>query len=347
MTSFKCSDFELITDQLAYPEGPVYMKDGSILLVEIKAQQLTRVHENGKKEVVAKIKGGPNGAAIGPDGCIYICNSGGFSWLPIKLPKQTLWITGDLPKDYIGGSIDKVNLQTGTVEKLYSKCSTGRRLDMSTMQWKEQTLSPAFQLRGPDDLVFDETGGMWITDWGKSTERSRDITGIYYATADGKSITQMIFPLNAPNGIALSPDGKRLYTVETYTRRILYWELSAPGVIKPNPESFDGTYLLMSLPGQEILDSMSVDIEGNLYIATMLPKGNNPCSNGGISVVSPKGQLLEFIEINISDDFFAPLPSNICFGGKDNKTAFITLGASGALVKVKMKVAGLTLAYNG
>ncbi|MCJ8320879.1 MAG: SMP-30/gluconolactonase/LRE family protein, partial [Colwellia sp.] len=185
------------------------------------------------------------------------------------------------------------------------------------------------------------------TDWGKSTERARDITGIYYATADGKSIKQMVFPLNAPNGIALSPDGKRLYTVETYTRRVLYWELSSPGVIKPNPKSVDGTYLLMSLPGQEILDSMAVDVEGNLYIATMLPEGNNPQTNGGISVVSPQGELLEFIEIKLRDDFFTPLPSNICFGGEDNKTAFITLGASGALVKVQMKIAGLKLAYNG
>jgi len=347
MTSFKCSEFELITDKLAYPEGPVYMKDGSILLVELKSEQLTRVHQDGTVEVVAKIEGSPNGAAIGPDDCVYICNSGGFEWLPIPLAKQTLWITGDIPSTYTGGSIDKINLQTGKKETLYTHCDTGRRLDMSNMKWQEQPLAPSFELRGPDDLVFDETGSMWLTDWGKSTERARDITGIYYATADGKSIKQMVFPLNAPNGIALSPDGKRLYTVETYTRRVLYWELSSPGVIKPNPKSVDGTYLLMSLPGQEILDSMAVDVEGNLYIATMLPDGNDPQTNGGISVVSPFGELLEYIEIKLSDDFFAPLPSNICFGGKDNKTAFITLGASGALVKVQMKIAGLTLAYNG
>jgi gluconolactonase len=347
MSSFKCSDFELVCNQLAYPEGPVYMNDGSILLVEIKGEQITKVQKDGSKQVVAKIKGGPNGLAIGPDGQLYVCNSGGFQWMPIPLGKQMLWITGDQSTDYAGGSIDKVNLQTCEVETLYKDCILGRRLNMQNMQWQEQPLSPAFQLRGPDDLVFDETGGMWISDWGKNQARSRDITGIYYATADGKSIRQMVYPLNAPNGIALSPDGKRLYTVETYTRRILYWELSAPGVIVPNPKTVDGTYLLAGMAGQQIYDSMAVDEQGNLYIATMLPEGNDPQTNGGISVVSPQGELLEFIEIKMSEELFAPLPSNICFGGKDNKTAFITLGASGMLVKVQMKIPGLKLAFNG
>ncbi|WP_105188909.1 SMP-30/gluconolactonase/LRE family protein [Pseudoalteromonas sp. T1lg48] len=347
MTSFLCSNFEIVCDQLGYPEGPVYMQDGSVLLVEIKNQQLTRVSAKGNKAVVAKIPGGPNGAAIGPDGQVYICNSGGFQWLPVPLPKQTLFIGTGQSAEYKGGSIDKVNLSTSAVETLYTHCDTGRRLDMANMQWQNQALSPAFALRGPDDLVFDSQGGMWFTDWGKDDGRTRDITGIYYAAPDGTSIKQMVFPLNAPNGIALSPDGKRLYSIETYTRRLLYWELSAPGEIAPNPQSLDGTYLLTGFEGQAIYDSMAVDELGNLYLATMLPQGNNPFSNGGITVVSPEGEILEYIEINLGEDLYAPLPSNICFGGEDNKTAYITLGASGMLVKAKMKNAGLTLAFNG
>ncbi|WP_105201347.1 SMP-30/gluconolactonase/LRE family protein [Pseudoalteromonas sp. T1lg10] len=347
MSSFLCSNFEIVCDQLGYPEGPVYMQDGSVLLVEIKNQQLTRVSPQGDKTLVAKIAGGPNGAAIGPDGQVYVCNSGGFEWLPVPLPKQTLFIgTGKSP-EYKGGSIDKVNLATSKVETLYTSCHTGRRLNMTKMQWQDQPLIPEFALRGPDDLVFDSKGGLWFTDWGKDDGRARDITGIYYAAADGTSIKQMVFPLNAPNGIGLSPDGKRLYTVETYTRRLLYWELSAPGEIAPNPNSLDGTYLLTGFEGQAIYDSMAVDELGNLYLATMLPQGNNPFSNGGITVVSPEGEVLEYIEINLGEGLYAPLPSNICFGGEDNKTAYITLGASGMLVKAQMKNAGLTLAFNG
>ncbi|WP_448569619.1 SMP-30/gluconolactonase/LRE family protein [Thalassotalea ganghwensis] len=347
MSSYFTSEFTIINNQLGYPEGPVYMKDGSVILVEIKSEQVSRITADGEKQVITQLKGGPNGAAIGPDGQLYICNSGGFTWMPVPLPKQTLYIGMGESADYKGGSIDKVNLNTGAVETIYTDCQQGQRLDLATMQWQQQTLSPTFQLRGPDDLVFDETGNFWFTDWGKDSERARDVTGIYYASADGSHIAQKVFPLNAPNGIALSPDGKRLYTIETYTRRLLYWELSAPGVIAPNPATLDGTYLLTGFSGQAIYDSMAVDSEGNIYIATMLPKGNNPYSNGGITIVSPNGELLEYIEINLGEGLYAPLPSNICFGGKENKTAYITLGASGMLIKVETKVSGLTLNYNG
>lgn len=348
MSSFLCSDFELISDQLAYPEGPVYLKDGSVLLVDIKNEELTKISAAGEKTTVASIPGGPNGLAIGPDGNAYICNCGGFQWMPVPIPstKQTLYIGGDEPTNYTGGSIDKVNLSTGKVETLYTQSDKGRHLNFETFQWETSTLPTPAKLKGPDDLVFDELGNMWFTDWGKSKGTNRDITGIYYAKADGSEITQMVYPLNAPNGIALSPKGDRLYTVETYTGNILYWELSAPGEISANPKTLDGTYFLYGFGGQAIFDSMAVDVEGNLYIATMLPEGNDPMSNGGISIISPAGELLEYIEIKRPDGKYSPLPSNICFGGPDNKTAYITLGASGALVKAQMKVAGLTLAYN-
>ena len=69
---------------LEFPEGPVVMPDGSVVLVEIRGQRLTRVWPDGRKEVVAQIPGGPNGAALGPDGKMYVCNNGGFSWIPTR-----------------------------------------------------------------------------------------------------------------------------------------------------------------------------------------------------------------------------------------------------------------------
>ncbi|SVD26045.1 uncharacterized protein METZ01_LOCUS378899, partial [marine metagenome] len=67
--------FNVITDQLQLPEGPIAMNDGSVLVVEIKRGTLSRVHPDGQVDIVAHIGGGPNGAAIGPDGHCYICNN--------------------------------------------------------------------------------------------------------------------------------------------------------------------------------------------------------------------------------------------------------------------------------
>ena len=76
------ANIRVLATDLEFPEGPVVMPDGSVVLVEIRGQRLTRVWPDGRKEMVAKIPGGPNGAALGPDGKMYICNNGGFSWIP-------------------------------------------------------------------------------------------------------------------------------------------------------------------------------------------------------------------------------------------------------------------------
>jgi gluconolactonase len=69
-----------MTDGLIFPEGPVAMPDGSVVLVEIGRRCLTRVWPDGRKEIVAEPGGGPNGMAIGPDGKAYVCNNGGFEF---------------------------------------------------------------------------------------------------------------------------------------------------------------------------------------------------------------------------------------------------------------------------
>src|SRR4249919_3970665 len=75
-------DFELVCEGLEFPEGPIAMNDGSVILTEIKGQRLTRVKPDGTREVVVNTGGGPNGAAVGPDNAIYITNNGGaFEWL--------------------------------------------------------------------------------------------------------------------------------------------------------------------------------------------------------------------------------------------------------------------------
>ena len=101
------ANIRVIATDLEFPEGPVVMPDGSVVLVEIRGRRLTRVWPDGRKEVVAEIPGGPNGAALGPDGKMYVCNNGGFSWIPTR---GTLMPGPPSAAEYIGGSIQRVDL---------------------------------------------------------------------------------------------------------------------------------------------------------------------------------------------------------------------------------------------
>src|SRR5262245_66054109 len=69
-----------VASGLKFPEGPVALDDGSVLVVELGGGCITRVRPDGSKETVASPGGSPNGAAIGPDGALYVCNSGGWEF---------------------------------------------------------------------------------------------------------------------------------------------------------------------------------------------------------------------------------------------------------------------------
>jgi gluconolactonase len=298
-----------IASGLQFPEGPIALAGGDVLVVEIKRGTLTRVTPDGKQTVVAVTGGGPNGAAIGPDGKVYVCNNGGFEWLEVR----GLTLPGNQPADYAGGSIQRVDLSTGRIETLYTECD-GR------------------PLRGPNDLVFDPTGGFWFTDHGKTRERDRDRTGVLYARADRSEIREVIFPLEAPNGIGLSPDGSKLYVAETMTGRVWEYQVEAPGRIAGDPNVPRGRKLLAGLPGYQLLDSLAVDSGGYVCVATI--------ANGGITAISPDGSKIEHLPMP------DPLTTNICFGGPDLRTAYVTLSATGKLVSTLWPRPGLRLAFS-
>jgi gluconolactonase len=328
--SIKTSPFREVASGLGYPEGPVCCPDGSVLVVEISAGCLSRIAPDGTRSVVAQLGGGPNGAAVGPDGAVYVCNNGGFEIVRIGAIQVAL----NQPADYSGGRIERV-AQDGTHTTLYTN------FPVPLPEGATANL-----LRSPDDLVFDSAGNFWFTDWGKTRERNRDVTGIYYAKPDGSSITEMVFPLQSPNGIGLSPNEDRLYVVESFTRRILYWELSAPGTFKKNPKTLDGSYLLTAkIPFEACLDSMAVDEQGNVYVASFLPHGADPDTRGGITVVSPDGKILEWIEVDI--DTPDPFPSNVCFGGPNRTTMYATLSGTGRLIACDVRIPGARLAFGG
>jgi len=292
-----------IANGLRFPEGPIAMGDGSVVLVEIERGTLSRVTPDGTIEVIADLGGGPNGAALGPDGAVYVCNNGGFEWSEMA---GSLRPSGT-PRDYSGGRIERVNLDTGKVEVLYTECD-------------------GLPLNGPNDIVFDASGGMWFTDLGKTYDTHKDMGVIYYAKPDGSYISRQIAHRESPNGIGLSPDEGTLYFAETVTGRVWAYDIERPGEVAPS-----SARLLVGLPGFQLFDSLAVDAHGNVCVATLI--------NGGITVVSPDGSHVEHIAM---DDMFT---TNICFGGNDLKTAFITLSSSGKLISMPWATAGLPLNF--
>ncbi|WP_422368712.1 SMP-30/gluconolactonase/LRE family protein [Pelagibius sp.] len=296
---------------LRFPEGPVAMPDGSLLIVEIARGTLTRIASDGTTTVVAKPGGGPNGLAIGPDGRGYICNNGGFDWIEEQGILRPAPVVSD--QTYSGGRIERVDLASGAVELLCSGSAAG-------------------PLNGPNDIVFDSEGGFWFTDLGKYRERKMDRGAVYYAKADGSFIQRVVFPMVTPNGIGLSPDGKRLYVAESQTARLWAFDIIAPGQLRKKPwPSPNGGDLVIGLAGYQIFDSLAVEADGRVCIGTLI--------TGGITVVSPDGSQCEFVALP------DPLPTNICFGGGDLKTAFITLSGSGKLVSLPWPRPGLPLNY--
>jgi gluconolactonase len=302
-------EFEEVASGLRFPEGQVVLPDGSVVLVEIAAGRVTRVSPDGSKTTVAEPGGGPNGLALGPDGKLYCCNNGGFEYRELG----GLLIPHGQARDYSGGRIERVDLATGAVETLY------RDGDFGCI------------LRGPNDLVFDGHGGFWFTDHGKTRERERDVTGIFYARADGSSLKEVIFPSENPNGVGLSPDGRCLYAAETWTCRLYAFDVTAPGQVEAK-SGLGGVGTPLYRPaGYKFFDSLAVEEGGNVCVATI-----GEC---GISVVSPAGELVEFVP---TPD---PFTTNIAFGGLDMRDAYITLSGTGRLVKTRWPRPGLRLAH--
>src|SRR4029453_4897948 len=110
--------FKQIASGLRFPEGPVAMPDGSIILVEIERRTLSRLTPDGKIHVVATLGGGPNGAAMGPGGKIYVTNNGGLRFL--ERPGRLFPVAQ--ADDYKTGSIQVVDPETGRFETLYDSC---------------------------------------------------------------------------------------------------------------------------------------------------------------------------------------------------------------------------------
>jgi gluconolactonase len=296
---------------LQFPEGPVARPDGSTLLVEIRRASLSRVAADGTVEVVADLGGGPNGAAIGPDGACYVVNNGGFCWTKVgemEIPLDLVTGTNE-PPNFEGGWVERVDVNSGDHRTLYDGCDGHR-------------------FRSPNDIVFDAAGGFWFTDLGKTRARDMDKGGLYYAEPDGSEVRCAAFGTLGANGVGLSPAGDRVYVAESFTGRLWAWDLEAPGRIKPTGSGPGGGHCVLATTGH--FDSLAVEEDGTVVVAAI---------THGLCVVRPDSSH-EYVEMP------DPFTTNICFAGDDRRTALVTLSGGGRLIAVDWPRPGLALNYS-
>lgn len=300
-------EVRILATGLGFPEGPVAMQDGSVILTDIRKNCCARVTPDGQVSLFSAAGGGPNGLAIGPDGALYLCNNGGGRYV-----EGVSMSLGPHP-DYKHGSIQRLDRKTGAATTLYIDCD-------------------GHKLSAPNDLVFDTAGGFYFTDLGKRYARHRDHGGLYYALPDGSKITCLAYPILSPNGCGLSPDGKTLYVADTESASLLAFDVEAPGVVrKPAGHAPHSGRVIGGVPGPARFDSLAVLANGHIAVATL--------TTGVITEFAPSGAIVRVVKM--PDTY----PTNICFGGPDMRTAYITLSDSGRLGAMTWPEPGLKLNF--
>ena len=289
-----------IATGLRFPEGPIAMPDGSVVLVEMFGPGLHACPPDGSSDVVAEIAGRPQRRGDRP------------RRRALRLQQRRLLHAGRAAGPAHPGPVRPRALHRRADP---ARRRPHRRGDRPLHRVRRPPAAGAQRprLRRPRRLLVHRPrhprhGGA----------RTSDRTGIYYARCDGSAIREVVFPVEAPNGIGLSPDG---------AHAVLGRDPHGPGLPpagspgraswrRPCPLDPIGA-ACAGCPGCQLLDSLAVDGDGNVCVATLL--------NGGITVISPDGGTVEHVPTG------DPLTTNICFGGDDLRTAYITLSGTGRL----------------
>ena len=284
------------------------MADGSVILGEISGKKVTRVAPDGRKTEIGKAGGGPNGVATGPDGALYVCNNGGA----VYETTPSFLSTGPAP-DYKNGSIQRIDLKTGETKTLYTECN-------------------GHKLSAPNESCSTGRAGS-ISPISASATRITAITaGSITRCRPARKSSSSPIRCSARTGSACRRTKQIVYFADTESSRLFAFDIVEPGVVKKEhfPAPFGGR-LVCGLPGFQRFDSLALEASGNICVATL--------NTGHITVISPSGQVVR--QVKMPDVY----PTNICFGGTDLRTAYITLSASGQLAAMQWPEPGLKLNF--
>ena len=267
---------------------------------------------------VEKVHGGfkfTEGPAWDPQGVLYFSD----------IPDQEILVLSE--NDALSTFTDQSNFANGlvvTADGRLLACEMGGQVTAYDTKTKERTvLAGTFEgkrFNAPNDLVVDAEGGVYFTDplFRAPEVLPQGVQAVYYVAKSGE-VSRVTGGLPAPNGVGLSPDGKRLYVIPSHQSEMLVYDLDAPGKV-----SGQRVFCTLKQPnGRQDTggDGMAVDVEGNIYITTHL----------GVQIFGADGQPRGLVS-------FPEQPANVTFGGADRKTMYVT--ARTGLYRVTMPIAG-------
>ncbi len=172
-------------------------------------------------------------------------------------------------------------------------------------------------LNAPNDLWLRPDGGIYFSDpfykrnyWNRGPSE-QDVQGVYFLTPDRKKLVRVIGDLQQPNGVIGTPDGKVLYVADIKAKKTYSYSIGE-----------DGTLSDKKLFCEMGSDGMTIDNEGNVYL-----------TGRGVTVFNDVGKQIAHIPVD------AGWTANVCFGGQDRQTLFIT--AKEFLFGLQMRVKGV------
>lgn len=251
---------------------------------------------------------GAEGPAVGPTGTVYAVNytKQGTIGQVTADGKASLFI--ELPAGSIGNGI-RFDSKGNMLIADYTKHNI---LKINMLTKSVSVFAHNSKMSQPNDIAIDNKDRLFASDpnWKENTGR------IWRIDTDGKFT--MLDSMGTTNGIEISPDNKFLYVNESTQRKVWKYDLNEKGEIS-------NKRLIHEFPDFG-MDGMRCDADGNLYITRH--------GKGTVAKLSPSGKLIREITT------IGKLPSNIAFGGKDGRTAYITLQDKGNMESFRVDKPG-------
>lgn len=287
---------------VCFLEGPAWHAGGDLYFSDIAGNRILKMSPEGGVSVFRADSGRTNGNTFDAQGRLLSCEGAEFG---------------------PGGRrrVVRTDLASGEVEVLSDRFE-GKRYN------------------APNDVVVDRQGRIWFTDpyyWIDHSSLEMGCEAVY--CIDGASVRRVISQpaIGRPNGMAITPDGRTLYVIDSHNvsggnRKIWAFDVATDG-------SLEAQRLVFDFGQGRGGDGMRLDRQGNLWVAAGVLKSRNPYETDevktGVHVISPQGHLLG--RIPIPEDVI----TNLTFGGRDFKTLFVTAGKT--VFKIDVCTSGYSL----